>query len=146
MALKVDTRRSSPANAQTERMVRKLRFGHLLLLEALHRCGTIQEAAQELKLSRSAVSKSLGEIESAACCALFERSRRGLKANAVGQVYLRGARRMLNDLEASVTDATLARTPDAALLRLGTPPFLGATLVPEVMKRALATLPGRSCA
>jgi len=142
MTPKVDAKTNSPAAAQTERMVRKLRFGHLLLLEALHRCGTIQEAAQQLKLSRSAVSKSLGEIESAAGSALFERSRRGLRANAIGLIYLRGARRMLNDLEASVADASLARDPEAALLRVGAPPFLAATLLPAVVKRVLTTLPG----
>jgi DNA-binding transcriptional LysR family regulator len=109
MTLKVNIKGISPVDTQIERLVRKLRFGHLQLLEALHRCGTILEAAQQLKLSRSAVSKSLGEIEAAAGCAQFERSRRGLKANAIGLVYLRGARRMLNDLEASVADASLAR-------------------------------------
>ena len=137
----MDNKTLSSTELQTERLARKLRFGHMLLLDALDRCGTLQEAALRLKLSRSAVSKSLGEIESAAGSSLFERSRRGLKANAVGQVYLRGARRMLNDLQLSVEEASMARDSDAALLRIGTPPFLGATLLPPVLERTLASVP-----
>jgi DNA-binding transcriptional LysR family regulator len=113
-----------------------------MLLDALERRGTLQETALELRLSRSAVSKSLGEVEAAAGCALFQRSRRGLKPNAIGLIYLRGARRMLSDLEATVTDASLAQRSDAALLRVGAPPFLGATLVPAIVASVVSTLPG----
>jgi len=136
------TANEDAAHRNAQRLARKLRFGHLMLLDVLDRCGTVQQTAETLKLSRSAVSKSLREIESAAGGTLFERNRRGLKPNAVGAVFVRGARRMLNDLEATAADASLAGQADGALLRAGAPPFLGATLVATVVERTMAELPG----
>ena len=128
--------------AAADRLVRKLRFGHLLLLDAVERLGTLQQAADELNLSRSAVGKSLSEIESATRYSLFERTQRGLKPSEAGMVFVRGARRMLHDLRATTTDASLARHGDSSLLRVGAAPFLGGTLAPAVIELALGSLPG----
>ncbi|MCG3773128.1 MAG: HTH-type transcriptional regulator GbpR [Nitrosomonadaceae bacterium] len=123
------------------RVARKLRFGHLLLLDALERYGTLQESATQLRLSRSAVSKSLHEIELAAGSPLFLRGPHGIKPSAVGLIYVDGARRMLNNLQATVAGASHVQSGASALLKVGTPPFLGATLIPQVVRFALHALP-----
>jgi len=133
---------ASQVEAATNRVVRKLRFGHLQLLDSLERLGTLQKAAEELRLSRSAVGKSLAEIETATGCSLFGRTPRGLKASEAGMVFVRGARRMLQDLKATTLDATMARRGDGELLRVGTAPFLGLTLAPAVIEHAMSSLPG----
>ena len=68
----------SAAPSQVDHLVARLRFRHLRLITELQRDGSLRAAAQTLNLTQPAVSKALGEIESAFGFALFTRMARGV--------------------------------------------------------------------
>jgi len=76
----------------------------------------------------------LAEIESAFGFAVFSRTTRGLKPTAQGAVVLRGARLLLAELAYLHAEALTADRL-AAKIRIGAPPFVAQTYLPEVIQR-----------
>lgn len=116
------------------RLASRLRFRHLQLLLALQTGGSLRAAAQALNFTQPALSKALGEIESAFGFELFVRTARGLTPTPRGQVALRGARLLLEELahvqrEASTGDVA------ATVVRIGAPPFVAHGYLPAVLAR-----------
>ncbi len=112
-------------------LVSRLRFRHLSVIEALHSLRSIRKAARVLHLSEPAVSKALREIEASFGFRLFERSAAGVLPTPQGQAVVEGATLLLNSLR------HVRRAAQAAggglLLRLGAIPFLGVTLLPQLL-------------
>ncbi|WP_144146852.1 LysR family transcriptional regulator [Paraburkholderia sp. BCC1884] len=100
--------------------VRRLRLRHIELLRVLGEQCTLSAAATELSLSQSAVSKMLGEIERELGATLFHRSKRGVILSAEGEVAVRGARVLLNDLAALSEKVEMVHSGASDLLRIGT--------------------------
>ena len=115
------------------RLATRLRFRHLQLLLALEQGGSLRAAAQAMNLTQPALSKALGEIESAFGVPLFERHARGLAPTARGRVALQGAALLLAEL-GHVQQEVGAPEP-ALLLRLGAPPFVAQGYLPAVLAR-----------
>jgi DNA-binding transcriptional LysR family regulator len=123
------------AQAQAvSRLAARLRFRHLQLLVALQRDGSLRAAAQVLNLTQPALSKALGEIESAFGFALFDRSTRGLTPTPRGAVAVRGAERLLQEL-AHLHGEASAGERGATLVRVGAPPFVAQGYLPAVFAR-----------
>ena len=122
-------------------LLRRLRIRHLQLLALLDDLGSVRSAADQLSLSQPAVSKMLAEVESAFGRRLFDRSRRGVSANAYGRAAIHRARVVLNELQGAAHELQGMRG-GGGLLRLGT---LSVTdIVPAAVVRLLRRLPG-SC-
>lgn len=115
------------------RLAARLRFRHLQLLLALRQGGSLRAAAQAMNLTQPALSKALGEIESAFGVALFERNARGITPTARGEVALHGAALLLAEL-GHVQQEVAAATP-AVSLRVGAPPFVAQGYLPPVLAR-----------
>lgn len=109
-----------PVNPETDYLVRRLRLRHLQLLVALADVGTMRGAATRLNLSQPALSKMLGEIESAFGARLFERSPQGLAANALGEAAVYRARVIFGELARGKEEVDALRTGATGVLRLGT--------------------------
>lgn len=114
-------------------LVARLRFRHLQLLVELHRGGSLRAAAVVLNLTQPALSKALREVEGAFGFPLFVRSARGLAATPRGEIAIRGAALMLEEL----AHIGLEASADAAetVLRIGAPPFVAQAYLPEVLTR-----------
>lgn len=125
---------TSPAPRDTAHLVARLRFRHLQLLAWLQHGGSLRAAAQALNLTQPALSKSLGEIESAFGFALFTRSARGLAPTPQGAVACRGAVRLLAEL-AHLHGEAAAGHQVQAVVRVGAPPFVAQGYLPEVLAR-----------
>ena len=123
----------SPSDA---RLATRLRFRHLQLLLALQRGGSLRAAAQTMNLTQPALSKALGEIESAFGVPLFDRTARGLTPTARGRVALHGAALLLAELGHLQQEVTGAEP--AVLLRVGAPPFVAQGYLPPVFARLTA--------
>src|SRR3954464_13031980 len=82
----------------------RLRIKHLQLIEALGRTGTIGQAADELRITQSAASKTLHDAEQIFDAALFDRHARGLGPTTVGSHVIRYARRCLNETGRVLSD------------------------------------------
>lgn len=115
------------------RLVARLRFRHLQLLVALQRGGSLRAAAAELSLTQPALSKALGEMEAAFGARLFTRGPRGLSPTPRGEIAIRGAALLLEEL-AHVGAETWAE-PAITLVRVGAPPFVAQGVLPEVLAR-----------
>lgn len=122
-----------PASTDAARLATRLRFRHLQLLLALQQGGSLRAAAQAMNLTQPALSKALGEIESAFGVPLFERTARGLTPTARGQVALHGAALLLAEL-GHVQQEVVAAEP-AVSLRVGAPPFVAQGYLPPVLAR-----------
>lgn len=128
------------ARSDAAHLAARLRFRHLQMLLALEAGGSLRAAAQTLNLTQPAVSKALGEIESAFGAALFERTARGLTPTQRGKAALRGATLLLAQL-AHVQQEVGAAEP-LVRLRVGAPPFVAHGYLPPVLARLGAAVPG----
>lgn len=120
--------------ADAERLVTRLRFRHLRLITELRRGGSLRAAAQALSLTQPALSKALGELEGAFGFPLFVRSTRGLTPTARGEVAVRGAAMLLEELAHLQAEAA-AGDSVVAVVRVGAPPFVAQGYLPPVLAR-----------
>lgn len=127
------------AHSDPSRLAARLRFRHLQLLLALGDAGSLRAAAQRVSLTQPAVSKALGEIESAFGAQLFERTARGLTPTDRGLAALRGAQLLLTQLQ-HVEQEVVAVRPGVRL-RVGAPPFVAHGYLPPVLARLAASTP-----
>ncbi|TDU88482.1 DNA-binding transcriptional LysR family regulator [Kribbella voronezhensis] len=94
--------------------------------------GTFTAAATALGYTQSAVSRQIASIERAAQAPLLERRREGVRLTPAGQVVLRTAARVLDQLDTTARE--LAGLPaEAGKVRLGWFPSAGAVLVPKAI-------------
>src|SRR6185369_5037315 len=94
--------------------------------------GTFTAAATALGYTQSAVSRQIASLERAAGAPLLERRREGVLLTAAGQVVLRNAAGVLDQLDATARE--LAGLPAAGgTVRLGWFPSAGAVLLPQAI-------------
>ncbi len=112
-------------------------------LEAFVRCarlGSATQAAQELKLTQSAVSRSLASLETRLGARLFHRVRQRLSLSDAGRALLHDAERILRDLDAS-TLRVMAFGGGRDLLRVAVDPGLGQSWLMPRLARFSALAP-----
>lgn len=77
----------------------RLKFRHLVLLDALARQGTVVGAAAELHVTQPVATRSLHELEEILDVRLFERGPRGVTPTVFGEAFTGHARAVLAQLE-----------------------------------------------
>ncbi|MDZ4357475.1 MAG: LysR family transcriptional regulator [Variovorax sp.] len=123
-----------------DRLMRRLRLRHIELLAVLGQVPTMHAASLKLNLSQPAISKMLREIEEAFGSALFERSKSGVKPNAMGKVAVRRASVIRHELAATAQEIDLAQNGAGPLLRLGA--LSVTSVVPAAIVRLRRAVPG----
>ncbi|TDW69934.1 LysR family transcriptional regulator [Kribbella pratensis] len=102
--------------------------------------GTFTAAASALGYTQSAISRQIASLERAAGNQLLERRREGVALTAAGQVVLRNAAAVLDQLDATARE--LAGLPvDGGTVRLGWFPSAGAVLLPRAISAVRRTHP-----
>jgi DNA-binding transcriptional LysR family regulator len=101
--------------------------------------GSFTAAAESLGYTQSAVSRQVAAMETAAGGPLFERGARGVNPTEAGQVLLRHAGEVLDQVDSAARELRGLRDLATGRLRIGAFPTAAAALVP----RALATLGAR---
>ena len=114
-------------------LLRRLRLRHIELLDVLADEPTIHAAAMRLNLSQPAVSKMLREVEDAFGARLFERSKAGVRATAIGIAAVRRARLIRHEVEGCAEEIAALRDGGGLLLRLGTVSVT--SIVPDALVR-----------
>lgn len=115
---------STPAAAMS-----RLKVRHLHLLRHLERHGSLTRAADEMGVSQPAVTKSLAEIESIFEAPLFRRSGRGLKATDLGELAMRKAGFLLQELDHWAAEMEAVRQGRQGRLLVGAVPYVPGTLL-----------------
>jgi len=123
------------------RLRAKLRFRHIELMDALGDTLNIHRAAPRLHLSQPSASKLLQEVEEIYGTALFDRLPRGLRATNAGEVVVRWARLIMQQMGESVAEAHLVASGTSGRVRVGALPVAIPTLLNGVLERVRAELP-----
>ena len=121
------------ASFEPRHLVARLRFRHLQLLVELRKGGSLRAAAGVLNLTQPALSKALSAVEDAFGFPLFVRSARGLTPTPRGEIAIRGAALLLDEL--AHVGAEASAEPAVTILRIGAPPFLAQGYLPAVLAR-----------
>jgi DNA-binding transcriptional LysR family regulator len=94
--------------------------------------GTLTAAAAALGYTESGVSRQIASLERAAGTPLLERHHKGVRTTPAGQIVLRYAATMVDQMDAASRE--VAGIPDeAGTVRLGWFPSAGALLVPRAL-------------
>ncbi len=113
----------------------------LQAFEATSRLGTVSQAATELNLTQSAVSRQLIALEERLGVSLFRRSRKRLSLSEAGAAYLHDVRDALARIGAA-TDSLIATRGRAGTLKLATLPTFGARWLMPRLGRFRGQFPG----
>jgi DNA-binding transcriptional LysR family regulator len=111
----------------------------LRVLREVASVGSFTAAARSLGYTQSAISRQVAGLEAAAGGPLFERTARGVRLTDAGEVLLRRARSVLDEVDAAERELEGISQRAAGRLRIGAFPTAMASLVP----RALAALQRR---
>jgi DNA-binding transcriptional LysR family regulator len=105
--------------------------------------GTLTAAAAALGYTQSAASRQVAALERAAGAKLLERRHDGVRLTPAGQVVLRRAATVIDQIDATARE--LAGIPDErSIVRLGWFASAGAVLVPHALASLRRTHPGIS--
>jgi DNA-binding transcriptional LysR family regulator len=100
--------------------------------------GSFAEAARRLRISPSAVTRSVAQLEDRLGLTLFNRTTRSVRLTERGQIYLESSRRILEDLDAAERQARGEDAEPRGVLHVAAPIVFGRLHVLP-MVRALLT-------
>lgn len=93
----------------------------------------VTQAAEELHVAQSAVSRQIHQLEEELGVKLFLQKGRNLQLTPVGQLLYKRVEAVLKDLERTVQEVHEFHDPESGEIRLGFPHSLGIHLMPEVV-------------
>src|SRR4051794_11567810 len=114
----------------------RLKFRHLLLVDAISRHGTLVMAADELQITQPAATRTLRELEQMLGVTLFERHARGLAPTPFSEAFSASARAVLAQIRQAERHITELIDADRGQLVIGTHLAGAVALLP----RAVASL------
>ncbi|MET4575157.1 LysR family transcriptional regulator [Ottowia thiooxydans] len=97
----------------------RLKFRHMVLLDALGESLSLRKAAQVAHLTQPAATRAISELESAFGVLLFERSHRGMAPTVFGEAVIRHARQLLFDVQRAHEEVQALRSGSHGLVRVG---------------------------
>lgn len=102
----------------------------------------VTDAAAELGVSQSTLSRALTRIEEHAGSPLFDRVGRRVQLNVYGRIMLEHARRSLAEIGSATDRIAALRNPDTGRIRVAFLHSLANWYVPEQLRRFRAEAPG----
>lgn len=102
-----------------------MKLDGLAAFVAIANTGSISQAARQLRLSKSAVSERLGELERAVGASLVQRNSRQLALTEDGLVFLERAKRIVAEADQAANELAERRGEIAGTLRLAAPRGFG---------------------
>jgi DNA-binding transcriptional LysR family regulator len=116
---------------------------HLAALESIATEGTFGRAAEKLGYTQSAISQQIATLERIVGERLIERpgGSRPVTFTEAGRILLRHAETIVARLQAAQADLAALAAGEAGTLHIGTFQSVGAKILPEVLRRFVATWP-----
>lgn len=93
----------------------------------------VTQAAEELHVAQSAVSRQIHQLEEELGVKLFLQKGRNLQLTPVGQLFLKRTEVILKELERSILEVQEFMDPELGEIRIGFPHSLGVHLIPSVV-------------
>lgn len=121
---------------------RRVTLRELRLLLAVARSGSILKAASEIGLTQPALSKAIRDLEATFGVRLFDRTNRGVSATPQGEILLRRATGVFDELRQAADELQSLADADRGELRLGGTPAVCAGLLPHAIAAVRRHRPG----
>ncbi|PRX37832.1 DNA-binding transcriptional regulator, LysR family [Meinhardsimonia xiamenensis] len=99
---------------------RKLALRHLRLIDAIARLGQLNLAAERLRITQPAASRTLAEAERLLGAPLFERHARGMSPTGLGEVVVAHASAIVHRLDQAGVEIEAWRSGHAGRIDIGT--------------------------
>lgn len=119
-----------------------VRVDHLLSVLAIVEHGTLRRAAEALRTSQPALSRTLREVERILDVRLFDRGPRGVTPTRFGRAVARHAAVIRAEAQRTLLDLDALRDADSEPLRLGVVPVIPAPLVSQAITATRQAHPG----
>ncbi|UVO40608.1 LysR family transcriptional regulator [Bradyrhizobium arachidis] len=119
-------------------MLSNIPISAIRIFEAAARTGSFRDAANELRLTSSAVSHAITKLEKTLCTTLFERSTRAVRLTPAGENLMRHAGTAFDELRRGLEEVS-ARGPQ--LVRVHSAPSFAAQWLAPRLSRFLAAQP-----
>lgn len=119
-----------------------MNISQLEVLVAVAETGSFTEAADRVKLTRSAASHALANLEAELGVTLFERERGSVQPTTVGNCILQNAREILANIETIHQEAANARGLKMGKLRIGIVSSIAAFVWRGLMRKFRQEYPG----
>lgn len=121
---------------------RRLQDTALRYFQEVARCGSISQAAANLHVAASAISRQISSLEDSLATPLFERHARGVTLNAAGELLAAHARRSALDAERTLHDIAALQGLQTGLVRVGASEGVAAQLLPRCIALFRNDYPG----
>jgi DNA-binding transcriptional LysR family regulator len=105
---------------RSEQVSQRLKLQQLRFFLAVARTGSMVRAAERLRTSQSAVSKTIAELEKMLGVRLFDRTIQGVELTLYGNTMLKRTVAIFDDLRTSVDEIEFMADPAVGELRIGT--------------------------
>jgi LysR family pca operon transcriptional activator len=115
-----------------------VQFRHLNTFVEVARQKSVGRAAEVLRVSQPAVSKTLRELEAAVGVKLVERDGRGIRVTRSGDVFLQHAGESLIAMRRGIDSVARTQAALQPQLRVGALPTVAARVMPVAIRRFLA--------
>src|SRR6185312_15744575 len=116
------------------RLRERLKLRDFDTLVAVARCGSMAKAAAELSVSQPAVSKAIADLEHTIGVPLFDRTAQGVELTLYGDIAIKCARAVFDEIHQTVQEIALAGDLSAGELRIAaTEPMLGGFLAAVIV-------------
>lgn len=120
----------------------RIRLRHIQCFVSVAQERTLGKAAQRLRLSQPAVTKTLAELEELLAARLFDRGRQGARLTGPGEVFMTHALAVLEALEAAGKAIGAPGDDQVGTLRIGALPTVAPDLLPAAMAAFRRIHPG----
>jgi len=113
------------------------RFDNLRIFVSVATHGSFAEAARRLRLSPSAVTRSVADLEDRLGLMLLHRTTRSVRLTDRGEIYLESSRRILADIEMSDAQVRGVNAAPRGLLSITAPILFGRLHVLPIVSKTL---------
>lgn len=122
-------------------MSSQLKLSQLRQLVAVVEAGSVREAARQLFLSQSSVTKSIQQLEQSVGAPLLQRSNHGVAATAAGQALIARARAIENELREARNDIEGIMGMGRGEIRVAASPTVATSVLPRAVLEFKRTRP-----
>jgi DNA-binding transcriptional LysR family regulator len=123
------------------RIARRLKLRDLDTFLAVVRSGSMAKAAAQLAVSQPSVSNAIADIERTLGVRLFDRLAQGVGLTPYGQVLVKWALAVFDDVRQGVQEIEFLSDPTAGELRIGTTDPMMAGILPVILSQLSGRYP-----
>ena len=105
----------------------------LVYFIAVAQYASIREAARQLNIASSAITRQIALLEDALGMSLFHRTQRSMRLTPAGEILFRHARRLTAPMEAAVSELEMLRGLKTGIVRIAAVESVGLSFLPTLI-------------